>query len=221
MAVVSVSRWERGVALFYWLVTLAWLVLLGRVAGGLMATPYTDVAALSVFFGGPLAIVLLQPLGLHRPAHIWLRTALPCGALAGGFADGAGPHLTVLSPWVVAGYAAVAGLAALIGTGLAVLAARSLRVSMMAHFRLSRRPQFRWVTLGAGGVMLMLARLFLWRARAERPEFDPIEYPNDYSRSMTLWTVAFLIVGALACVALFATAFRLRRQWRNEHVSEE
>ncbi|HNT87785.1 MAG TPA: hypothetical protein PKL84_07950, partial [Candidatus Hydrogenedentes bacterium] len=84
----------------------------------------------------------------------------------------------------------------------------------MSGFRLTRHARFCVETLLVGFFANGLARLFLWRARVGRPVFDPIEYPNSYSRAMDLWTYGFLGFVVIATGFLVWRAAQLRRRGR-------
>lgn len=208
------SRAAGALLAGYWTLTAAWTGLLGRHLGGLLAyRPEADRAALILLLTGPLTWGLAQGLGQRRMFPAFARAAALTAVFTGLFAEGADGHATVLTAAATGVFALVSGTLGASSCGVARLVARLRGRCAADGFRPTRHLRFCFETLFAGAIANVLARVFLWRARIERPVFDPIEYPTAYSRSMDLWTWGYLCFAAGAALYLVWRAVRLRRQW--------
>lgn len=211
-----ISRIVRAMVGFYSLLTISWVGALGWHLGGLMAyRPEADRTAIVVLLAGPVVWGMCQPLGQRRHFSTFMRTSIVTAAFVACFAEGTRGHVPVLNAPVVAGFSIGAGLIGLFSCTALRLVVRLHGHVRPDHFRLTRQFRFCVETLTYGIAAAGLAHLFLWRARVERPPFDPIEFPNAYSRSMDLWTYGFLLFLIAGAFYLCWHASRLRRIWRN------
>ncbi|MFP4500070.1 MAG: hypothetical protein ACLFTT_03640 [Candidatus Hydrogenedentota bacterium] len=196
----------------YWLVTLGWLALLGVLLGRLMVLGSdTDRAPLVLLIAGTPLFALLQPLGYRHVGHLFARTVIVGAAFVVPLVESAGSRLAMVSYPVVVGYLVFCGSLA-VGAHLAWIMVNRMRGMTPARtLRLTHQGGFKVYTLLVGFVLNIFAMVFLCRARAVIPVFDPIEHPNPYSRAMDLWTGGMLLVSLLAAGALVWRAWRLAR----------
>ena len=204
------ERWKIAVAAAFWLVTTTWVAILGWHMGGLLAlqSPETDRAPLLLLLAGPPVFALLQPLAAGRWRNTFLRTALLSATFLTPLVITAGSRLEAVPAWLVAAYALGCGLVGAAATYGAHLLRRLFRYPV-APRPLSLHGNFALTCTLSGLALTGISRLFLWRARVTRPEFDPMNYPNAYSRAMDWWTYGFLAVAGIATVALVWRAVRI------------
>lgn len=211
-----ISRIVAALIAVYCLLTLAWMGALGWHLGRLMPyRPEADRAALVMLIAAPVLWGACQYMGQRRYFHAFLRASVPAAVFVACFAEGTRGHVPVLDGPVVAGFAVSSGLMALFACAAARIAVRLGGDARRDGFRLTRHFRYCVETLVFGFVAAGLAHLFQWRARVERPPFDPIEFPNAYSRSMDYWTYGFLLFIMTGALYLCWRASRLRMSWWN------
>lgn len=196
----------------YWLVTAVWLAGLGALLGALMAVhpPETDRAPLVLLLAGTSLFALSQWLGHPKPVTAFTRTLLLAAVFAIPLVATAGSRASVLTPPIVAGYLLLCAAVAAVVPGAHTLALRMRgRARPVVAVRLTYSVPFALHTLASGMALSATAGLFLWRAHAEKPDFDPIVYPNAYSQSMDRWTWAMMLLSGVLAGLLLRHAWRV------------
>lgn len=216
-----ISRIVKVLIAVYCLLTLAWMGALGWHLGRLMAyRPEADRAALVMLLAAPVLWGACQYMGQRRYFHAFLRASVPTAVFVACFAEGTRGHAPALDAPIVAGFAVGSGLIALFCCAAARLGARWRAGIRRDGFRLTRHFRFCVESLVYGIASAGLVHLFQWRARVERPPFDPIEFPNAYSRSMDLWTYGVLLFIMTGALYLCWRASRLRVAWSSTRTEE-
>jgi hypothetical protein len=204
------DRWKIAANAGYWLATAAWTAILGWHLGALLAlhSPECDRVPLILLIAGPPFYALMQSLATGRPRGAFLRVALLTATFLGPLVLEAGSRLEAVPWWLVAVYAVGCGIAGMAVFLLAMLVRRGRGRPAPAH-PLPENGRFVLMSLAGGAALVVISRLFLWHARVAQPLFEPIDYPNAYSRAMDWWTYGFLALVALFSLILVGLALRI------------